>query len=82
MSHDVLSEIQCIYYSYQKEYSQSNQVLSPEKYDYYLKEFKTYIRILDEVYHIALKRNPVNETEIRQLELMIRKLTRILSSEF
>jgi hypothetical protein len=82
MSHDVLTEIQCIYYSYQKELSQSNGTLIPEKYDYYLSEFKTYIRILDEVYHIALKKTPTNDSEIRALELMMRKINRILSSEF
>jgi hypothetical protein len=82
MSHDVLSEVQCLYYSFQREYSQSNGVLQPEKYEHYLMEFKTYLRILDELHSIALKKTPISESEIKSLELMIRKFKRTLSSNF
>lgn len=87
MSHDVLNEATCLYYSFQREYSQTRGVLKKENYEYYLKEFKIYIGILEELYRNAIdkhEKNKTDETErlSKQLDLMLRKFKRTLVDNF
>lgn len=87
MSHDVLNEATCLYYSFQREYSQTRGVLKKNNYEYYLKEFKIYIGILEELYRNANDKFQKNNTEeneksVKQLDLMLRKFKRTLVDNF